>query len=400
MAAWGATGVIGAGWPGPPRRDARAAAVGRTRPPAASRGSDAGRWRSSASSSGSRSRPSRTSATGSPTATTASAQLGGLRRQGTRLRRDPRRRLPGVRARVRAGADRGRSSASRAACRSPGSPPSAVAPCWSRSWSRSACGRACRRRRRAAPRAGASARRSRYLLRAQNADGGFGAAPGQRSSAAVLAAGRRSGWPRPATTRRRLTRGRARADRLPALGRRLAVRRRLARAHDPGASAPPGCRPRSFGGHDLVAMLERAVSRATARSSDQVNLTSFAVLALRAAGVAPARADAGVAGRASRTPTAASASRPPAGRAMSTTPGRRSRRWPATAAPRPGGAGPGGHLPAPPAEPRRRLPFAAGTGLQRPVDRVGGAGAGRRRRRPGALHRDGARRRSAYLQGR
>ncbi len=123
-----------------------------------------------------------------------------------------------------------------------------------------------------------------YLLSAQNADGGFGAAPGQPSSTLY------SGW--------------------AALG--LA-----AEGHDPqdvarggasvlgyieagaGAATDPGSIERTilvaraadvsataFGGQDLVGRLERDI-RGDGSVGEQVNLTSFAVLALRSDGIAP-----------------------------------------------------------------------------------------------------------------
>jgi Prenyltransferase and squalene oxidase repeat len=120
-----------------------------------------------------------------------------------------------------------------------------------------------------------------YLLAAQNRDGGFGAAPGQRSSTLY------SGW--------------------AALG--LA-----ARGHNPGAvsdggpsllsyierhvatdaaslertilvARAAGVPPTQFGGHDLVAALDRDLN-ADGSVQHKVDLTTFAVLALRAAGVA------------------------------------------------------------------------------------------------------------------
>jgi prenyltransferase beta subunit len=131
-------------------------------------------------------------------------------------------------------------------------------------------------------RASAAARSpTAYLLAAQNRDGGFGAAPGQRSSTLY------SGW--------------------AALG--LA-----AKGHNPGAVSHGGPRLLSyierhvatdaaslertilvaraagvsatqFGGHDLVAALDRDIN-ADGSVQHKVDLTTFAVLALRAAGVA------------------------------------------------------------------------------------------------------------------
>jgi energy-coupling factor transport system substrate-specific component len=123
-----------------------------------------------------------------------------------------------------------------------------------------------------------------YLLSAQNPDGGFGAAAGQPSSPLF------SGW--------------------AALGLAAAGDNPEAVSHggasllayvSGGGLAPDvgslertilviraaGMAPGAIGGHDLVAALQRDV-RPDGSVSDQVNLTSFAVLALRAAGVAPA----------------------------------------------------------------------------------------------------------------
>jgi energy-coupling factor transport system substrate-specific component len=118
-----------------------------------------------------------------------------------------------------------------------------------------------------------------YLLRAQNADGGFGAAPGQRSNLLY------SGW---------AALGLAAAGYDPARVSRAShtvvdyVRSGAGTPSDIGSVertilvlSAAGLRAR-----DLVAKLERAVGRNGA-VSDQANLTSFAVLALRGAGVAP-----------------------------------------------------------------------------------------------------------------
>jgi energy-coupling factor transport system substrate-specific component len=122
-----------------------------------------------------------------------------------------------------------------------------------------------------------------YLVRVQNDDGGFGAAERQRS------AGLYTGWA---------------ALGLAAQGRRAAVARTLAyvRAHSAGlvrngsatgigdlertilVVAAAGRSPRAFAGQDLVAGLTRRVGRDGAVLG-QVNLTAFALLALRAAGV-------------------------------------------------------------------------------------------------------------------
>ncbi len=123
-----------------------------------------------------------------------------------------------------------------------------------------------------------------YLLAAQNADGGVGAAPGQPSSELY------SGW---------AALGLAAAGHNPRdvarNGRSLIdyIQAGLGSATDPGsiertilvlgaAGLPAG----DFAGHDLVSELRRDI-RPNGSVSGQVNLTSFAVLALRAAGVAP-----------------------------------------------------------------------------------------------------------------
>jgi Prenyltransferase and squalene oxidase repeat len=121
-----------------------------------------------------------------------------------------------------------------------------------------------------------------YLLSAQNADGGFGEAPGQSSDPLY------TGWA---------------ALGLAAAGRDLNLVSRgngrlmsYVQAHarttgDVGALertilvvGAAGRSARSFAGHDLVAALERRI-RGDGSVSQQVNLTAFAVLALRSAGV-------------------------------------------------------------------------------------------------------------------
>ena len=123
-----------------------------------------------------------------------------------------------------------------------------------------------------------------YLRSAQNSDGGFGPAVGSASS------GLFSGW---------AALGLAAAGYNP-----LDVRHGGASAiayigsgagslSDPGslertilAVRAVGLSVTSFAGHDLIAALEREV-RSDGSVADQVNLTSFAVLALRAAGQLP-----------------------------------------------------------------------------------------------------------------
>jgi Squalene-hopene cyclase C-terminal domain/Prenyltransferase and squalene oxidase repeat len=126
-------------------------------------------------------------------------------------------------------------------------------------------------------------RAERYLLRAQNGDGGFGNAPGQASSPlysgwAGLALG--SAGRNPRDVRRRggrsvagyVVRG---AASLRAIGEieRTALLARVA-----------GMNARRFGGRDLIAQIERR-RRADGSISGFVSYTAFGVMALRAAGV-------------------------------------------------------------------------------------------------------------------
>ncbi len=125
-----------------------------------------------------------------------------------------------------------------------------------------------------------------YLLAAQNRDGGFGAAIGQSSDQLF------SGW---------AALGLAAAGYDPARlshgGQGLLdyTRSGSGSVSDVGSLertilvvGAAGVSARDFGGRDLLAMLERHIG-ANGSVSGQVNLTSFAVLALRAAGVAPSR---------------------------------------------------------------------------------------------------------------
>lgn len=134
-----------------------------------------------------------------------------------------------------------------------------------------------------------------YLLAAQNRDGGFGGAPGQRSvdlftgwAALGLAAGGRN----PADVKRRG--GRSLLDYTRASARAL-----TAPDPDPGqvgdlertimVVAAAREDPHAFAGHDLVAALRAQV---TGRGVlEQSNLTAFAILALRSAGAARTDAD-------------------------------------------------------------------------------------------------------------
>jgi hypothetical protein len=121
-----------------------------------------------------------------------------------------------------------------------------------------------------------------YLLAAQNADGGLGGASGQASSPLF------SGW---------AALGLASIGRNPsAITRGGASLLRYITATPPGdpgslertilVIGATGRSARSFGGRDLVAELQREVKR-NGSVNDQVNLTSFAVLALRSAAVTP-----------------------------------------------------------------------------------------------------------------
>jgi energy-coupling factor transport system substrate-specific component len=119
-----------------------------------------------------------------------------------------------------------------------------------------------------------------YLLRAQNSDGGFGSAPGQPSAQLY------AGWA---------------ALGLASTGRELEHVGRLIDYLHSGAGATgdvgslertilvvraAGLSARTFAEHDLVAELEHRV-RSDGSVSEQVNLTAFAVMALRSAGVRP-----------------------------------------------------------------------------------------------------------------
>jgi energy-coupling factor transport system substrate-specific component len=123
-----------------------------------------------------------------------------------------------------------------------------------------------------------------YLLGAENADGGFGAAPGQPSG------GLFTGW---------AALGLAAAGHNPRVlardGHGLIgyVRRSASGSLDTGSLErtilvirAAGLSAQSFAGRDLVSVLEGRL-RSGGSVAGQVNLTAFAVLALRAAGVTP-----------------------------------------------------------------------------------------------------------------
>lgn len=138
----------------------------------------------------------------------------------------------------------------------------------------------------------ASATPTGYLERAQNRDGGFGAAPGQSSVDLY------TGWAALGLA----AQGINPADVVSRGGRSVldyvrANARGLAGAREPDAigdlertilvAAVAGADPRRFAGQDLVRGL-RARFAADGSIVQQVNLTAFGILALRAAGV-PAR---------------------------------------------------------------------------------------------------------------
>jgi energy-coupling factor transport system substrate-specific component len=120
-----------------------------------------------------------------------------------------------------------------------------------------------------------------YLLGSENADGGFGPAPGQPSdqlyagwaALGLAAAGHDLNDIGDAQSLMGYIRTGAGSRDVGSLERTLLVARAA------GLSA------RSFGGHDLIAALESRFD-ANGSISDQVNLTAFGVLALRADGVA------------------------------------------------------------------------------------------------------------------
>jgi energy-coupling factor transport system substrate-specific component len=128
----------------------------------------------------------------------------------------------------------------------------------------------------------AAADPSSYLLSAQNTDGGFGSAPGQ-PSAALFSGWAALGLAAEGYNPRDVTKGGHSLLDYLSTGARS--------ASDPGslertilAVRAAGQSPSSFGGTDLVAALERDIG-ANGSVSGQTNLTAFAVLALRAAGI-------------------------------------------------------------------------------------------------------------------
>jgi energy-coupling factor transport system substrate-specific component len=124
-----------------------------------------------------------------------------------------------------------------------------------------------------------------YLLTAQNRDGGLGPAPGQPSSSLY------SGWAALGLA--------AEGENSAAIshgGQSLLAYIQATVATDPGSlertilvARAAGMSATDFGGHDLVTALQRDI-RHDGSVADQINLTTFAALALRAAGMAlPAR---------------------------------------------------------------------------------------------------------------
>jgi energy-coupling factor transport system substrate-specific component len=118
-----------------------------------------------------------------------------------------------------------------------------------------------------------------YLLRAQNPDGGFGPAPGQPSAQLY------AGWAALGLA--------STGHELEHVGRLIDYLRSGASSGDVGSLErtilvvrAAGLSARAFAGHDLVAELEHRV-RSDGSVSEQVNLTAFAIMALRGAGVSP-----------------------------------------------------------------------------------------------------------------
>jgi energy-coupling factor transport system substrate-specific component len=123
---------------------------------------------------------------------------------------------------------------------------------------------------------------AQYLLAAQNSDGGFGDAPGQQSAqlyAGWAALGLAAAGYHPATVSHNGASVLAYIRSSPP-GDAGSLERTILVARAAGASVT------DFGGRNLLAALQRDI-RSDGSVADQVNWTSFAVLALRAAGVAP-----------------------------------------------------------------------------------------------------------------
>ena len=129
-----------------------------------------------------------------------------------------------------------------------------------------------------AARAGTPADARHYLERQQNSDGGFGATPGSRSNPGMTAwsmLGLSSAGRNPLDLRRR---GKSPVDYLRTHADGIRSATDLERTIL--ALAAAGVSPYGFGGHDLVAEL-RAERGGNGSFSGQVNITAFAVFALR-----------------------------------------------------------------------------------------------------------------------
>ena len=289
-----------------------------------------------------------------------------LCRQGDRLRRDPRRRLPAVRARVRSGADAG-DPALHAAAAGPLAAAGRGRAARSRCSSRRDSSRDCERRPRHALPAGSTGR-SPTCSAPRTATAASVPRPA-RARTRCTRAGRRSGWPRRAAARHDVARGsHGLVDYVRAsAGSARTSARSSARF---SCSAPAGCRPGDFAGRDLVATLEHHI-RADGSVAGQVNLTSFAVLALRAAARRPVAADAHVAGPPAEPRRRLQLRGDGAPRATSTTRARRSRRSPARGSP------------ARRARARGRSPTCAATRTTTAASRPSRAGDPTPNRRPG-----------------
>ncbi len=121
-----------------------------------------------------------------------------------------------------------------------------------------------------------------YLLSVQNRDGGFGSAPGQPSTPLY------SAW-----TALALAAGGRNPGAVSHGGATLLAYMETTLGSDPGSierailvARASGVSATDFGGHDLVAALQRDTRR-DGSVADEGDLTTFAVLALRAAGVKP-----------------------------------------------------------------------------------------------------------------
>ena len=227
----------------------------------------------------------------------------------------------------------------------------------------------------------AAATPSGYLLSAQNRDGGFGAGPGSPSS------GLYSGW---------AALGLAAEGVSPGAGGRYGpsvlayIAATLSSNLDPGSVErtilvvhAAGGNPSSFAGRDLVAALQGAIR--PGRLGERADEPDRVCRARSARGRRRRWARRRCAGwPPSRTATVVLASGPPVRPATSTTPAQCSRPW--TPGGPPGSSGGRSDSCA-----RHRIPTGAALSarrpLQRPVDGVGDSGAHRRRRRPSGVRR-------------